>query len=49
MLKQYATERLQGERFGDFAIRVGLIAPTGKPADFHDKAQERHAPAAAPA
>ncbi len=43
MLRRYATERLQGERFGDFAIRVGLIAPTGKPADFHDKPHEKHA------
>jgi sulfite reductase (NADPH) hemoprotein beta-component len=49
MLKQYATERLAGERFGDFAIRAGLIAPTGKPTDFHDKPQEKHAPQAAPA
>jgi len=47
MLRRYATERLQGERFGDFAIRAGLVAPTGTPADFHDKPQEK--PAARPA
>jgi sulfite reductase (NADPH) hemoprotein beta-component len=49
MLKRYATERLQGERFGDFAIRAGYIAPTGRPGDFHDKAQEKPAAQAAPA
>jgi sulfite reductase (NADPH) hemoprotein beta-component len=47
MLRRYASERLAGERFGDFAIRVGLITPTGTPSDFHDKAQEK--PAAQPA
>ncbi len=38
LLRRYAAERLQGERFGDFATRVGLANPTGTPADFHDKA-----------
>jgi sulfite reductase (NADPH) hemoprotein beta-component len=47
MLRRYASERLAGERFGDFAIRIGLITPTGTPSDFHDKAQEK--PAAQPA
>lgn len=28
MIKHYATERLEGERFGDFVIRAGYIAPT---------------------
>ncbi|EKM50421.1 uncharacterized protein PHACADRAFT_263704 [Phanerochaete carnosa HHB-10118-sp] len=28
MIKQYALERLEGEHFGDFVIRVGYIAPT---------------------
>ncbi|HZZ19279.1 MAG TPA: NADPH-dependent assimilatory sulfite reductase hemoprotein subunit [Opitutaceae bacterium] len=46
LFKQYAAERLPGERFGDFTIRVGLAKPTGTPADFHDKAQPK---AAAPA
>ena len=34
MLRRYAEERLPGERFGDFTIRVGLVHPTGTPADF---------------
>lgn len=28
MIKRYALERTEGERFGDFVIRVGYIAPT---------------------
>jgi sulfite reductase (NADPH) hemoprotein beta-component len=28
MIKQYALERLDGERFGDFVVRAGYIAPT---------------------
>ncbi len=35
LLKRYAAERLDGERFGDFSIRVGLVKPTGTAADFH--------------
>jgi sulfite reductase (NADPH) hemoprotein beta-component len=35
MLRRYAEERLPGERFGDFTIRIGLVHPTGTPADFH--------------
>jgi sulfite reductase (NADPH) hemoprotein beta-component len=38
LFRRYAAERLQGERFGDFAIRAGLVRPTGTPSDFHDKA-----------
>ena len=38
LLRRYASERLEGERFGDFVIRAGIVAPTGGPADFHDKA-----------
>ena len=37
LLRRYAAERLAGERFGDFAIRTGLVNPTGTPADFHEK------------
>jgi sulfite reductase (NADPH) hemoprotein beta-component len=28
MIKRYALERLDGERFGDFVIRAGYIAAT---------------------
>ncbi|KAJ7702427.1 sulfite reductase subunit beta [Mycena rosella] len=28
MIKRYALERLEGERFGDFTIRAGYISPT---------------------
>ncbi|MGH7995619.1 MAG: NADPH-dependent assimilatory sulfite reductase hemoprotein subunit [Opitutaceae bacterium] len=36
LLRRYAQERLEGERFGDFAIRTGYVNPTGAPADFHE-------------
>jgi sulfite reductase (NADPH) hemoprotein beta-component len=35
LLRRYAAERLEGERFGDFAIRSGLVHHTGTPVDFH--------------
>ncbi len=35
LLRRYAVERNPGERFGDFAIRAGLVRPTGTSADFH--------------
>ncbi|HEY5080172.1 MAG TPA: NADPH-dependent assimilatory sulfite reductase hemoprotein subunit [Opitutaceae bacterium] len=38
LLRRYATERLPGERFGDFTIRSGIVKPTGGAVDFHDKA-----------
>jgi sulfite reductase (NADPH) hemoprotein beta-component len=38
LLRRYAAERLPSERFGDFAIRAGLVAHTGTPADFHAQA-----------
>jgi len=31
----YATGRQKGERFGDFCIRTGVVAPTGNGRDFH--------------
>lgn len=37
LLRRYAAERLPGERFGDFVIRAGIVAPSKGPADFHDK------------
>jgi sulfite reductase (NADPH) hemoprotein beta-component len=37
LLRRYASERLAGERLGDFVIRAGIVAPSKGPADFHDK------------
>jgi sulfite reductase (NADPH) hemoprotein beta-component len=37
LLRQYAAERLPGERFGDFVIRSGIVARSSGPADFHEK------------
>ncbi len=31
----YAAGRQKGERFGDFCIRTGVVAPTGNGRDFH--------------
>lgn len=36
LLKRYALERNEGERFGDFVIRVGIIKETREGRDFHD-------------
>ena len=36
LLHAYAKERDDGERFGDFVIRRGVVAPTLKGPDFHD-------------
>ena len=33
----YAADRLPGERFGDFTIRAGHVAPTLNGRDFHDR------------
>jgi sulfite reductase (NADPH) hemoprotein beta-component len=44
MLKRYASERLAGERFGDFVVRIGIVNPTGAPSEFHEKAPEKAAP-----
>ncbi len=36
LISQYAKERLDGERFGDFCIRAGHVAATVQGKDFHD-------------
>lgn len=40
---RYARERNAGERFGDFAIRVGIVAPTLQGNQFHDVPRLAHA------
>ncbi|EOO03780.1 putative sulfite reductase beta subunit protein [Phaeoacremonium minimum UCRPA7] len=40
LLKQYALERQEGERFGDFCIRTGYIKATREGRDFHDDVAE---------
>lgn len=36
MLKRYSQERNEGERFGDWTIRAGIIKATTEGRDFHD-------------
>ena len=36
LLKRYALERREGERFGDFVIRIGMIRETWEGKTFHD-------------
>lgn len=36
LLKRYALERNEGERFGDFCIRIGMIKPTTEGKTFHE-------------
>jgi sulfite reductase (NADPH) hemoprotein beta-component len=36
MLKRYATEREEGEHFGDWTIRAGIINETREGRDFHE-------------
>ena len=40
MLKRYAQEREQGEHFGDWTIRAGIIKPTTEGKTFHDDVAE---------
>lgn len=42
LLKRYAVEREEGERFGDFCIRVGVIKATTDGKNFHDDVSERN-------
>jgi len=37
MIQHYARERLPGEHFGDFTIRVGYIAPTTEGKTWYDR------------
>ncbi|KIJ55400.1 hypothetical protein M422DRAFT_220075 [Sphaerobolus stellatus SS14] len=37
MIKHYASDRLPGERFGDFTIRTGYIAATTSGKEWYDK------------
>lgn len=37
MIKHYALERHEGERFGDFVIRAGYIAPTTSGKEWYDR------------
>jgi sulfite reductase (NADPH) hemoprotein beta-component len=37
MIKRYALERHDGERFGDFVIRAGYIAPTTEGKAWYDR------------
>ena len=36
LLPRYATERLEGEHFGDFVVRVGIIEATTDGTNFHN-------------
>ena len=36
LIPRYAQERLPGERFGDWVIRAGIVAPTTSGAAFYD-------------
>ena len=40
LLGRYAREREDGERFGDFVIRIGMIKPTTEGKTFHDDVAE---------
>ncbi|KAK3906005.1 hypothetical protein C8A05DRAFT_30161 [Staphylotrichum tortipilum] len=40
LLKRYAAERTEGERFGDWTIRAGVIKATKEGRDFHEGVAE---------
>lgn len=40
LIKRYALERKEGEHFGDFTIRCGMIKPTTEGKTFHDDVAE---------
>jgi sulfite reductase (NADPH) hemoprotein beta-component len=35
IIRRYAKERNEGDRFGDFCIRAGYVAATEQGKDFH--------------
>ena len=40
LLKRWAMEREEGERFGDFVIRIGMVKATREGKDFHEDVAE---------
>ena len=38
LFARYASERMDGERFGDFVIRIGIVAEVTAGRDFHNAA-----------
>jgi sulfite reductase (NADPH) hemoprotein beta-component len=42
LLKRWVTEREEGEHFGDFVIRAGIIAATNGGQDFHNNVSSHH-------
>ena len=40
IFERYASERTDGERFGDFVIRTGYVAETREGREFHDDFKE---------
>ena len=40
LLNRYALERTEGERFGDFTIRIGMVKATSEGKTFHDDVAE---------
>ena len=42
LLKRYSIEREEGERFGDFCVRSGVIAATTDGMNFHDNVSSHH-------
>ena len=36
VIRQYALERLDGERFGDFCIRAGIVTPFEEGTNYHE-------------
>lgn len=47
LIPRYAKERLPGERFGDWVIRAGIIAPTTSGLEFYDNVDTSRPVAAA--